>query len=108
MATTIELLRKYDVAGPRYTSYPTVPAWTDTANASDYALALAAIQADEPLSLYFHLPFCEKLCHFCGCFKIITKDHSRSLPYVETLIREMSLVVKHLKNSNRKVSQIHF
>lgn len=108
MPTTFELLRKYDVAGPRYTSYPTVPAWTEAVGAKDYGAALASVRADENLSLYFHLPFCERLCHFCGCFKIITKDHSRSLPYVETLLEEIGLVTRLLKNSERRVSQIHF
>lgn len=108
MTTTLELLRKYDVAGPRYTSYPTVPAWTDAVGPGRYEEALSAVNPGENLSLYFHLPFCEQLCHFCGCFKIITKDRSRSLPYVETLLKEIALVAERLKKSDRKVSQIHF
>lgn len=108
MLTRRELLRKYDVPGPRYTSYPTVPAWMESVTHHDYEDFLEAISGEGPLSLYFHLPFCEKLCHFCGCFKLITKDHSRSGPYVAALLREIRLVGARLKNSGKKVSQIHF
>lgn len=108
MLTTFELLKKYDVPGPRYTSYPTVPAWHESVNPTDYAKNLSAIRGAEPLSLYFHLPFCEQLCHFCGCMQVITKDHSRSKSYVDVLLKEMDLVISSLKNSDRCVSQIHF
>lgn len=104
---TLELLQKYDVPGPRYTSYPTVPAWTSEVTSVQYQKALQNVQGDEALSLYFHLPFCEKLCHFCGCFKLITKDHSRSGPYMERLLKEVEMVAAELKNSNKTVSQIH-
>lgn len=108
MLTTFELLKKYDVPGPRYTSYPTVPAWHESVKPTDYAQNLSSIRGEEPLSLYFHLPFCEQLCHFCGCLQVITKDHSRSRSYVEVLLKEMDLVISNLKNSDRHVSQIHF
>lgn len=107
MPTLLSLLKKYDVAGPRYTSYPTVPAWSGSVGPVDYAKALSAVEASEPLSLYFHLPFCEKLCHFCGCFKVITKDHARSAPYVQALLREVGMVAAGLKNSGKKASQFH-
>jgi oxygen-independent coproporphyrinogen-3 oxidase len=105
--STIDLLQKYDVAGPRYTSYPTVPAWTESVGTSEYEAALASVKSGENLSLYFHLPFCEQLCHFCGCFKVITKDHSRSAPYMKALLSEVKAVSAKLKNSDKKVSQIH-
>ena len=108
MLSTFELLKKYDVAGPRYTSYPTVPAWVDHVGAAEYQHALQAVKAGETLSLYFHLPFCEKLCHFCGCFKIITKDHSRSRAYVDALRAEIKSVAALLPADARHVSQIHF
>lgn len=108
MLTTLELLRKYDVAGPRYTSYPTVPAWTETVGATDYAQCLARIAPDQALSLYFHVPFCEKLCHFCGCFKTITPDHSRSRPYVDSLIKELNMIARQMPSPKRRVTQIHF
>lgn len=108
MLELIDLLHKYDVPGPRYTSYPTVPAWKENINNSHYKKALASVQKDETLSLYFHLPFCERLCHFCGCFKTITKDHSRSASYVQALLNEIKNISLALVNSNKKVSQIHF
>ena len=103
-----ETILKYDVSGPRYTSYPTVPAWGETVGAENFAKNLQAVTGKEPLSLYLHLPFCEQLCHFCGCMQIITKDHSRSKNYVDVLLSEIDLVVSHLKNCDRLVSQIHF
>lgn len=108
MSTRRKLLEKHDVPGPRYTSYPTVPAWSGAVTSVDYARALKSVSGDAPLSLYFHLPFCEKLCHFCGCFKTITKDHSRSKTYVDALLKEIELVAGHLENSQKKVTQIHF
>lgn len=108
MSSLFDLLKKYDVAGPRYTSYPTVPAWSGAVGPADYARALASVGGSDPLSLYFHLPFCEKLCHFCGCFKVITKDQSRSHPYVQAVLKELDLVAAQLTNSEKKVSQIHF
>jgi len=107
MLTTFELLQKYDVPGPRYTSYPTVPAWREDLPANSYLQSLQQVSQDDTLSLYFHLPFCENLCHFCGCFKIITKDHSRSQPYLQSLLREIKWVASHLQGSQKKVSQIH-
>lgn len=108
MLRTFDLLKKYDVAGPRYTSYPTVPAWVDTVGCGDYERALQSVKTGETLSLYFHLPFCEKLCHFCGCFKIITKDHSRSRAYVDAVRSEIRAVSHSLPSTVRRVSQIHF
>ena len=108
MLSTFELLQKYDVPGPRYTSYPTVPIWSEKVSAADYADSLQKTAANDSLSLYFHLPFCENLCHFCGCMQVITKDHSRSKPYVDRLLKEIDLVVAQLSDRQRKVSQIHF
>ncbi|MBF0105070.1 MAG: oxygen-independent coproporphyrinogen III oxidase [Deltaproteobacteria bacterium] len=108
MLTTFELLQKYDVPGPRYTSYPTVPIWRPSVGAADYISSINKAVGAHPLSLYFHIPFCKKLCHFCGCMHVITKDHSRSRPYVDALLIEMDHIIKALKNSNRDCSQIHF
>ncbi len=108
MLSTFDLLRKYDVPGPRYTSYPTVPAWNEFVTEDHYRDALSSVASDDKLSLYFHLPFCENLCHFCGCMQVITKDHSRSRPYVDTLLQELARVANHLKASKKLVSQIHF
>ncbi len=103
------LLQKYDVPAPRYTSYPTVLAWTDKVGVKDYEASLQNVGAGLPLlSLYFHLPFCENLCHFCGCMQVITKDHSRSREYVDELLKEIDRVANLLPAKARRVSQIHF
>jgi oxygen-independent coproporphyrinogen III oxidase len=102
------LLEKYDVPGPRYTSYPTVPAWTEAVGVPDYRESLSGLKGGEHLSLYFHLPFCETLCHFCGCMTVITKDHSRSRGYVDVLLTELDRVAEILPQDSREVSQVHF
>lgn len=103
-----ELLCKYDVFAPRYTSYPTVPAWTTQVSSGDYKKALIKLSSKDPLSLYFHLPFCENLCHFCGCTQVITKDHQRSKPYTELLKTELKKVRSLLPKKLGPVTQIHF
>lgn len=103
-----ELLKKYNQSGPRYTSYPTVPAWTNKVEVSDYENSLRDVRSDENLSLYFHLPFCENLCHFCGCMQVITKDHSRSQAYTDTICQELEQVSQCLSQESRVVSQVHF
>lgn len=100
-------LKKYDMPGPRYTSYPTVPAWKNDISANHYQKALKAVSKDDVVSLYFHLPFCENLCHFCGCMQVITKDKSKSREYVTYLLSEIDLVIGQLPHKP-KVSQIHF
>jgi oxygen-independent coproporphyrinogen-3 oxidase len=101
------LLEKYNVAGPRYTSYPTVPAWSPLGPAP-YGQSLATLKPSEPLSLYFHLPFCERLCHFCACMQVITTDHSRSRRYVDAVLKEMAQVRALLPERLGEVQQIHF
>lgn len=90
------LIQKYNVAGPRYTSYPTVPYWDEAAfNVPAYKRSLirtfAETNRSEGISLYIHLPFCEQLCTFCGCNKRITKRHEVEAPYIETLLKEWQL-----------------
>ena len=88
----IELIRKYNVPGPRYTSYPTVPFWKENAiNSNDWLASLVKEQANNSkptLGLYIHLPFCESLCTFCGCHKRITKNHAVEIPYIDAIIQE--------------------
>lgn len=108
LPTLTTLLHRYNRPGPRYTSYPTVPAWTETVTAADYGKALQRLDQEDRLSLYFHIPFCEKLCHFCGCIKVITPDHSRSAKYVELLLEELNYVSDLLPDWTRSVSQIQF
>ena len=85
-----DLLAKYDKPGPRYTSYPTAPAWSEDFTAVNYAERLqAAGQNDgEPLSLYVHIPYCDALCFFCGCATVITQRHEKEEPYVDRVLAE--------------------
>ncbi len=113
MTTTIspELLRKYDIPGPRYTSYPTADRFVEAFGAPDYAQALAQRREGPaalsmPLSLYVHIPFCESLCYYCACNKIITKHHERAAPYLRYLAKEVDLHVQVL-GSGQPVTQLH-
>ena len=90
------LIQKYNVPGPRYTSYPTLPYWNET----DFLYEdwIATLQksfiesnSKEGISLYIHLPFCESMCTFCGCNKRITKNHDVEHPYIEALLKEWKL-----------------
>jgi len=90
-----ELISKYDVAVPRYTSYPTVPCWEDNVSQDFWSKSLAQ-QKDKPISLYIHLPFCEQLCTYCGCNKRITKNHQVELPYIHTLLQEWQMYLDRL------------
>lgn len=108
---TPELLRKYDVPGPRYTSYPTADRFVEAFGAGDYLQALAQRRAGPaalatPLSLYVHIPFCESLCYYCACNKIITKQKNRSAAYLRYLGREVELHTAVL-GVQQPVSQLH-
>ncbi len=108
---TDELLRRYDVSGPRYTSYPTADRFVEAFAADDYALALTlrrsgAAAMTLPLSLYVHIPFCESLCYYCACNKIITKHHDRGAEYLRYLSREVDLHTA-LIGLGQMVSQLH-
>src|SRR6185369_5234299 len=104
----LDLIKKYNVPGPRYTSYP--PA-TQFAGELAHEAFVEKIQgnnrADQDLSLYFHLPFCQTLCWFCGCTTVITTDQSKSGDYLAYLEREMDLM-KPLIDPRRKATQLHF
>ena len=88
-----DLFAKYDVPAPRYTSYPTVPFWTDSPTTGQWIEELNRAFADESASwsLYFHLPYCETLCTFCACNTVITRDHGREEGYIDLLSREWGL-----------------
>ncbi|MBI4237807.1 MAG: oxygen-independent coproporphyrinogen III oxidase [Deltaproteobacteria bacterium] len=102
------LVAKYDRPGPRYTSYPTAPQWHAAIDAAGYAQILAASNAvARPLSLYFHLPFCESHCTFCGCNVIITKQKHVVEPYLADLEREVALVAAQV-DRRRAVVQLHW
>ena len=112
-AITLELIRRFDVSGPRYTSYPTADRFVEAFGMDDYVRALeqrrqgpAAAALARPLSIYVHLPFCESLCYYCACNKIITKHHERAAPYLALLRREVELHVQHM-GRGAAVSQLH-
>jgi oxygen-independent coproporphyrinogen III oxidase len=102
-----DLIRRYDMAGPRYTSYPTAVQFHEGFAADDYrAQALASNASKRPLSLYVHIPFCDTVCYYCACNKIVTKDRSRARPYLDRLLREMEMQAS-LFDSDRTVDQLH-
>jgi len=107
---SFDLISKYNVQGPRYTSYPPAPSWSDEVTAEDYENSVLESNKEKhprPLSLYFHIPFCEHLCYFCGCTTIITgNNHKMEDAYMEALLREtdwLSTVV----SARRPVIQMH-
>ena len=107
----VDLMHKYNVPGPRYTSYPTVPYWEEgafTAQAWKAAMqeAFSQSNATEGISLYIHLPFCERLCTFCGCNKRITKNHDVEAPYIDLVLREWSMICA-LFSQRPRIREIH-
>jgi oxygen-independent coproporphyrinogen-3 oxidase len=106
-----ELIRRFDKLGPRYTSYPTADRFNAEFTEQNYIQYLAQrgteAHTNSPLSIYVHLPFCESLCYFCACNKIITKDHSRTTEYLRYLAKEMALVAAHI-GPDRRTAQLHF
>ena len=108
---TPDLLTRFDVPGPRYTSYPTADRFVEAFGEADYLQALdqrktSAIGQASPLSLYVHIPFCESLCYYCACNKIITKHKDRAATYLRYLAREVALHTAHL-GLGQSVSQLH-
>ncbi|HSW39107.1 MAG TPA: oxygen-independent coproporphyrinogen III oxidase [Acidobacteriota bacterium] len=104
---TRELLDRYNIPGPRYTSYPTAPEWSDDFGPADYAGALErSNDTGAGLSLYIHIPFCERLCLFCGCNVVINRNHDIAIPYLGALESEISMVADRLDRS-RPVTQFH-
>jgi oxygen-independent coproporphyrinogen-3 oxidase len=103
-----ELIRKYDRPGPRYTSYPTAPEWSETFGPERYAEHLARADGEGgPLSAYVHLPFCREMCRFCGCNVVATHDRSKADAYLDRLEREVALVAAKLPH-RRELAQLHW
>ena len=103
-----DLIRRYDLAGPRYTSYPTAVQFDGQVGTFDLFHALRdSRKALRPLSLYVHVPFCANVCYYCACNKVITKDRGRALPYLQRLEQEIQLIACHLDPA-QKVEQLHF
>jgi len=109
-----DLIRRYDQSGPRYTSYPTAVQFRAAQNApggfGETKYRVAAARSNErrsPLSLYFHLPFCDTVCFYCACNKIVTKNRSRTGPYLDRLFREIEMQAA-LFDPDRAVDQLHW
>jgi len=104
----LDLVKKYNVAGPRYTSYPPATKFTDQISRDELFQKIAANnETERGLSLYFHIPFCETLCWFCGCTTVITQNHGESKSYLDYLDREITQMAARL-NPKRKVVQLHW
>jgi oxygen-independent coproporphyrinogen-3 oxidase len=105
-----DLLRRYDKSGPRYTSYPTAVQFHAAFDDAQYRAVAQATNAEEPprpLSLYFHLPFCDTVCFYCACNKIITKNRAHAAPYLTQVVREIALQGA-LFDRERPVDQLHW
>lgn len=105
-----EVLKKFNQQGPRYTSYPTAPLFSPEFTSADFTAEINQTNAQnnsEPISLYFHFPFCEKLCYFCGCNMMVTHDRSMIAQYNNYLKKEIELL-RPLINGDRKTVQMHW
>lgn len=103
------LIQKYNVPGPRYTSYPTVPYWDEIFKYKEWENSFVRsyhMHKKEGVSLYIHLPFCESLCTFCGCYKRITKNHKVETDYIDAVLKEWKLYCNLLKEKPF-ISEIH-
>lgn len=104
-----DLIQRYNISGPRYTSYPTAVQFTDQFGEAEYrAAAQRSVDADGPLSLYFHIPFCDTICFYCGCNKIATKDTAKAEPYLERVYKEIEMQAALANAENRQVKQLHW
>jgi oxygen-independent coproporphyrinogen-3 oxidase len=107
----VQLLQKYNIPGPRYTSYPTVPFWKNNPLSEtewkDTLNVFIQNYEHQEVSLYIHLPFCENLCTFCGCHKRITKNHQVEEPYIDTLLKEWSLYLETFQFTPT-IKELHF
>jgi oxygen-independent coproporphyrinogen-3 oxidase len=104
------LVAKYDVAGPRYTSYPTVPYWESDPSEREWLEHIGAAFASEAphgAAIYVHIPFCRALCTYCGCNTRITRSHSVVLPYVQSLLAELDLYLRGLGRDHIDIGELH-
>ena len=108
--TWSELFAKYDLAIPRYTSYPTVPQWRVTPTMEQWISSLSGAidEPDASLAVYVHVPFCESLCTFCGCNTVITRDHARETPYIELVLSELDAYLRAVPQlAHATLRQLH-
>ncbi len=102
-----DLIRAYDVNGPRYTSYPTANLFTEDLPGDALDRALEGLPENAPLSLYLHVPFCATICYYCACNKIITANRAHAVAYLTRLYREMAMLAPRLPGGHR-IEQLHF
>ena len=102
-----DLIRRYDVNGPRYTSYPTANLFEEGDYTNEYVAAVKALDHDAPISLYLHVPFCQTICYYCACNKINTANHRHADDYIQRLTREMAAHAQSVP-SGHTVRQLHF
>ena len=103
-----DLIKKYDKSGPRYTSYPTAIQFTEEFSEQDYYQQVTlSNERNTPLSLYFHIPFCDTICYYCGCNKIVTKNRNHAQPYLDAVHKELQLQGQLFK-ATRIVNQLHW
>jgi oxygen-independent coproporphyrinogen-3 oxidase len=103
-----DLIRRYGEQGPRYTSYPTALQFHEEVTAEDYWQAIElGNRARRPLSLYFHIPFCQHVCYFCACNRVVTADSSRAADYLKHLLQEITMKARRV-DSQRPVMQMHW
>jgi oxygen-independent coproporphyrinogen-3 oxidase len=103
-----EMIRRYDLAGPRYTSYPTAPHFIEDYSPNEVDAAITrSNDSGRPLSLYFHIPFCDTICYYCGCNKIVTANKKRARPYLDVLKKEIAIRAEQF-DCSRPVHQLHW
>ncbi len=103
-----DLIKKYDKSGPRYTSYPTAIQFTEEFSEEDYYQQVKlSNERNTPLSLYFHIPFCDTICYYCGCNKIVTKNRNHAQPYLDAVYKELAMQGELFK-ATRIVNQLHW
>lgn len=103
-----ELIKRYDKSGPRYTSYPTAVEFHPGFAAAEYQQqAEQSKLSGHPISLYFHIPFCDTVCYYCGCNKVVTKDRSKAAPYLQRLHKEIAMQAE-LFDEKQVVDQLHW
>ena len=103
----VDLINKYNRSGPRYTSYPTANNFSKLSLEDYQQQSVLSNQRKTPISLYCHIPFCDTVCYYCGCNKVVTKDKSRAEPYIDALFKEIE-IQSSLFDKERLVEQMHF
>ena len=104
----LELIKRYDLSGPRYTSYPTAVQFDPELSAADLvSQGQSSVDPSAPLSLYVHIPFCEHVCYYCACNKVITRNRKKAQPYLDTVYQEMAKLSQWYSN-DRTVTQLHW